>query len=65
MKKYTYINNLGIRKFLYVNENEDGSLDCSLWSDQGDFCGKGQMTQEELSKYLEHYNVDASLDTNY
>lgn len=62
MKKYTYINDLGIRKFLYVNENENGNLDCSLWSEHGDFCGQGQMTREELSKYLEHYNVTAWLD---
>lgn len=64
MKKYTYINDIGIRKSLFVNENEDGSLDCSLWSDHGDFCGQTQMTQEELNKFLEHYNVTVSSDEN-
>lgn len=62
MKKYSYINDIGIRKCLFVNENEDGSLDCSLWSDHGDFCGQAQMTQEELNKFLEHYDVTVWLD---
>lgn len=64
MKKYTYINDIGIRKSLFVDVNEDGSLNCSLWSDHGDFCGQAQMTQEELNKFLEHYNVETSSDEN-
>ena len=61
MHKYNYTNSLGWRKSLIVNTdkiNENGRFPVSLWClDNGEFCGNGDMTYQELKEYLEHFGI--------
>ena len=60
IKTFNYINSLGIPKQLVVNmEPKDGKYPVTLWEMRhGEFAGNGEMTREELNKYLEHFGVD-------
>jgi len=61
MKEYFYVNDNGYHKRLVITEeHENGSVHFQVWcEDNGEFCGHGDMTNEELNNFLQHYGVQA------
>ena len=58
MKEYNYINDIGEPKKLVVYDLKDEKYSVVLLSRRtGDCCGTGELTPQELSDYLKHYNI--------
>lgn len=58
MTEYNYVNDDGRNKKLIVEKKAEGEYYVSIWSrDTGDFCGAGEMTQEKLDAFLQHYGI--------
>lgn len=58
MREFEYVNGYGIPKKLVVGESQNGKYPVTLWSmDTGDFCGNGELTPEQLNRYLEHFGI--------
>lgn len=63
LKSFQYTNSLGLHKELVVYEKVDGKYPVTLWSlDTGDFCGRGDMTTQELNDYLKHYGIEEEIE---
>lgn len=63
LKSFQYTNSWGLHKELVVYEKVDGKYPVTLWSlDTGDFCGRGDMTTQELNDYLKHYGIEERMD---
>ena len=63
LKSFQYTNNMGYHKELTVYEKVDGKYPVMLWSlDTGDYCGKGNMTTQELNDYLKHYGIEEEVE---
>ena len=55
--EYDYINKLGVKKKIVVDEN-NGVCDFSVWNmENGEYCGCGTATKAELEKFLSNYNL--------
>lgn len=62
-KSFRYTNSLGIRKELVVEEKVNGKYPVMLWSlDTGDYCGRGDMTAQELNDYLKHFGIKERIE---
>ena len=58
MKIFNYTNDHGYHKRLCVYEEENGKYPCVLWSmDNGELCGTGQLTREEINDLLSNYGL--------
>lgn len=56
--EFHYTNALGIRKILVVNDDlKNEKYVCTLYGN-GDWCGSGEFTKEELNDYLKHYHIN-------
>lgn len=54
---YCYINKIGIKKEIIIEE-ENGVCDFSVWNvSNGEFCGSGKTTKTELEEFLSNYNL--------
>lgn len=63
LKSFRYTNSMDYHKELAVYEKVDGKYPVTLWSlDTGDFCGKGNMTTQELNDYLKHFGIEERMD---
>ena len=57
-KEYDYKNDIGRRKKIVFYEMKDGKYPFELWDMQnGEFCGRGHMTREEMNEFFEHYGI--------
>lgn len=58
--EYRYTNDMGYRKLLTISfaaKDGDKYL-CNLWcEDNGEFCGSGYLTEQEIKEMLSHYGV--------
>jgi len=58
--EYRYTNDMGYRKLLTVSfaaKDGDKYL-CNLWcEDNGELCGSGYLTEQEIKEMLSHYGV--------
>lgn len=57
MKIYSYTNDLGYRKNIFIQKNpETGLFDFTIYSSEtGDCTGAGVMTKDELDEFLTYY----------
>ena len=57
---YAYINDIGERKIIYVEESDKvGMYTITIWSVRtGDFCGTSIFTRNQLKDFLNHYGVE-------
>lgn len=64
MKVFHYTNDMGCHKQLVVNSvSEEGVCSVSIWSDDnGEYCGSGRMTVQELDNFLAHYGAEDQLN---
>ena len=62
MKEYNYVNALGYHKKLVVGPiDKNGKYPVTLWcTDNGEFCGSGKFTSEELKDWLNHYGIEVA-----
>lgn len=60
MEEYNYTNAYGYHKKLVVYPiGENGLRHVELWCwDNGEWCGCGDFTEEELAQYLDHFGVE-------
>lgn len=57
-KEYHYTNDMGYHKILHVEETDNNTYSCQIWSrDTGDFCGSGTLSKQELQDFLTHYGI--------
>ena len=62
-KSFQYTNSMGYHKKLNVYEKIDGKYPVTLWSlDTGDYCGKVDMTPQELNDYLKHFGIEEEVE---
>ena len=60
-KEYCYINDLGRMKKIVIGEKKNGKYPINLWDMQnGEFCGFGEKTPEELQDFLDHYGIEST-----
>ena len=58
MKIFNYTNSYGYHKRLCVYAEENGKYPCVLWCmDNGELCGNGQLTREEINDLLSNYGL--------
>lgn len=58
MKIFDYTNDHEYHKRLCVYEEEKGKYPCILWCmDNGELCGSGQLTREEINELLSNYGL--------
>lgn len=60
VKTYNYKNAYGYMKQLvvFLDNVEDGKYLANLWClNNGEFCGSGRLSKEEIQDWLVHYNI--------
>ena len=56
-KKYQYTNDMGVPKTLVGTPNKN-IYDFTIWNNlNGELCGSGQLTKEQLDQFLSHYHI--------
>lgn len=56
-RTFNYVNDLGYHKRLVVEDiPEDDKLSCLIFGN-GELCGKGMLTREEINQLLAHYGA--------
>jgi len=62
-KSFRYTNSYSIHKELVVGDKVGNKYPVTLWSlDAGDYCGRGDMTAQELNDYLEHFGIKERIE---
>ena len=60
MRIFDYVNDLGCHKRLIIKPlNDDGLYAHTLWNmENGECCGSGKATMQELKEFLAHYGLE-------
>ena len=57
---FNYTNDIGRSKsiIIYGADKQDDKYCCMLWDNTtGEYCGKGYMSKETITEFLEHYGI--------
>ena len=56
-KEYNYRNDKGYYKKLVVYPKQNDKYPISIWNNEtGDYCGSGEITEEQLNEFFKHYH---------